>query len=123
MSKPRYATELMVKVLLEMKGMVYLAAERLGCHPDTIYDRAKKFKKVQDAIDCERGKLLDTAELKLYKGVMDGEHNGPYKWHSRRLVSISGYYVEKNDLNLKNLTTDELELFHKLYIKAAGGSA
>jgi hypothetical protein len=63
----------MTEALKKFKGAVYLAAESIGCHPDTIYTRAKTSEAVQRAITKERGKMLDTAELALYNAVMKGE--------------------------------------------------
>ena len=68
-----YRTEDILSALEKTHGMVYLAAESLGCSPMTIYRRAEKNKKVQDVIDTQRGKLIDKAELKLEQAVMNGE--------------------------------------------------
>jgi len=54
--------------------MVYLAAEALGCSHQTVYNYAKRYKSVQEAIDRNRGHVLDTAELSLYNAILSGEH-------------------------------------------------
>jgi hypothetical protein len=66
-------TEDIIKTLTETHGMVFLAAQRLGCAPVTIYRRAKKVKAVREVIDSQRGKMLDTAELKLENAILNGE--------------------------------------------------
>lgn len=53
--------------------MVYLAADRMGCHADTIHAYARRYKSVQECIDHEREKILDIGELKLVQKVMDGD--------------------------------------------------
>ena len=53
--------------------MVYIAAQKLGCSPMTIYRRAEKDKKVRETIDNFRGLFIDKAELKLEQAVMNGE--------------------------------------------------
>ncbi len=68
-----YTNEEMISALEKFKGAVYLAAESIGCHPDTIYSRARKSDVVKKAITLHRGKMLDTAELALYKAVTRGE--------------------------------------------------
>jgi hypothetical protein len=74
MARPvKYSTEQILLALEETKGAVYLAAKALGCCADVIYDRAKKVKTVARLIQTERGKVLDTAELKLYTAVLAGE--------------------------------------------------
>lgn len=96
--KQKYSTDLIVKTLLELKGMVYLSAAKIGCHPETIYARAKQVKAVQEAIDCQRGELLDTAETKLYNAVHNGE-----QWAIQMALKTIGKkrgYVEKDDQEL-----------------------
>ena len=56
------------------KGMVYLAARQLGCHPNTVFNYAKRYKSVKRAIDANRGEVVDVAELKLYEAIRAGEH-------------------------------------------------
>lgn len=74
MARPRkYSNEAMIQALIETKGMVYLAAEKLGCEADTIYNRAKVEPKVAKKLKHESGKVNDTAELKLFTAIMNGE--------------------------------------------------
>lgn len=70
----QYTNEEIISALKKYKGAVYLAAEALGCAPDTVYKRAKKSASVQNAIDVHRGKAVDTAELALYNAVLKGEN-------------------------------------------------
>jgi hypothetical protein len=72
MAKQKYTVEHVISALRETKGMVYLAADRIGCHADTILNYAKRYKSVQDEIDSQREKVVDIAELKLYQAIMDG---------------------------------------------------
>ncbi|NOX54565.1 MAG: hypothetical protein GXP27_09035 [Planctomycetes bacterium] len=54
--------------------MIYIAANRLGCSPQTIYTYARKYPDiVQRAIDEARGLMLDTAEMKLCQAIAEGE--------------------------------------------------
>jgi hypothetical protein len=71
--KPKYTTEQIVAALKDSKGAVYVAAERLGCDPDTIYRRVRRSKLVARVLETERGKVIDSAELKLYTAVLNGE--------------------------------------------------
>jgi hypothetical protein len=68
-----YSTADIIKALEKTHGMVYLAAEDLGCAAMTIYRRAEKVQAVQDTINSYRGKLIDKAELKLEQAVLNGE--------------------------------------------------
>lgn len=74
MGRPQqYTNKQMIAALKKTKGAVYLAAEEIGCDPDTIYRRAKTSKAIKQAITKHRGKMLDTAELALYNAVLKGE--------------------------------------------------
>lgn len=59
-----------IAALKKTKGLVYLAADKIGCHVDTIYERVKKSKEVAATVKHERGKFVDTAEQKLYNAVI-----------------------------------------------------
>ncbi len=68
-----YDTPKIIEALNKTHGMIYLAADLLGCSAMTIYRRADKVKAVRDVIDSYRGQLLDKAELKLEQAIMNGE--------------------------------------------------
>lgn len=70
---PRYSTSQLESALHEARGMLWIAAKRLGCSPNTIKARIKQSIALQEAVDLERGLAGDTAELKLYQAVQTGE--------------------------------------------------
>jgi hypothetical protein len=70
----KYTDKEIISAIEKHKGAIYLASEYLGCHPDTIYERAKKVKAIQNTIDRHRGKMLDVAELALYNAITRGEN-------------------------------------------------
>lgn len=39
----RYTAKEVAQALIETKGMVYIAAQRLGCDPDTIRNYCKRY--------------------------------------------------------------------------------
>jgi hypothetical protein len=63
----------MITALKETRGMVYIAADRIGCTADTIYNRSKVSAAVKAAMKTERGKVVDLAELKLFAALSNGE--------------------------------------------------
>jgi len=65
--------EQIIAALHETMGKVCLASERLGCLPDTIYERARASPAVRGTIRFFRGKLLDAAEAALWNAVLKGE--------------------------------------------------
>ena len=72
MAKQKYTAEQVIAALRETKGMIYLAADIIGCHAETILNYAKRYKSVQDEIDHQRERFVDIGEQKLYEAVMDG---------------------------------------------------
>jgi hypothetical protein len=73
-SKPRFTATDIIKALDAHYGMVYLAAKALGCSHQTIYNYAKRYKSVQEAIDRNRGHVIDTAEVALFDAILKQEH-------------------------------------------------
>jgi hypothetical protein len=69
----KWTVEEVVNALKKTQGMIYLAARDLGCSHQTIYNYAKRYPKVQDAINDERGHFVDTCELALKRAVLSGE--------------------------------------------------
>lgn len=70
---PRYTDDQFATVLTECKGMMYVAAKRLGCDYHTMQDRVGKSARLQAIVAEQTGQMLDTAELKLYQSVTSGE--------------------------------------------------
>lgn len=73
-NRSRFTAAQMIEALDINKGMVYLTAKSLGCCHTTVYNYAKRYKSVQQAIDANRGHVIDMAELKLYDAILAGEH-------------------------------------------------
>ncbi|MGQ0635407.1 MAG: hypothetical protein ACT4QC_12405 [Planctomycetaceae bacterium] len=73
MNHERISDKQMVEALRATMGKVYLAAEKLGCHADTIYKRAKISRRVARAMLHFRGRMLDMAENSLGRAVAAGE--------------------------------------------------
>jgi hypothetical protein len=87
-----------VHALNETRGMIYLAAERLGCEADTVYNYAKRYASVREAIARHRGRTTDIAELKLYQAINEGE-----AWAVQFYLKTQGRdrgYVEKLDVSI-----------------------
>jgi hypothetical protein len=91
-----YSDDQIVAALKKKKGLVYHAADAIGCNPDTIYERAKTSPAVADAIRTARGKVVDTAEEKLFEGVEAGEQ-WAVVFALKNLGKDRGYY-EKSEV-------------------------
>jgi hypothetical protein len=72
-NKHRYSAAEVAQALIETKGMVYIAAQRLNCTVETIRLYCKRYPSVQAARDSQRGIMVDTAELKLWQSIQNGE--------------------------------------------------
>lgn len=76
--------------------MVHLAAEAIGCTPQTVYNHIQRHPTVKQAWENEREKMLDIGELKLYEGVVLRE-----QWAVTLLLKTKGKdrgYVERQEL-------------------------
>lgn len=51
----KYSTKSIIEALSSLNGMVYLAARKLGCTPQTIYNRMKSSVAIREACDNARG--------------------------------------------------------------------
>src|SRR5690606_3760247 len=70
---PRYTDKQIIDAITTTRGMVYVAAQRLGCSPDTIKKRINDKPSVREALESARGRMGDTAELKLIEAIQDGQ--------------------------------------------------
>jgi hypothetical protein len=69
----RYTIEQVTKALVQSKGLVYLAAKRLRCEPETIRNYCKRYPAVQATREALRGEMVDLAEQKLWESIQRGE--------------------------------------------------
>jgi hypothetical protein len=98
MKPHRYTANQVAQALLATKGMVTLAAKRLGCTADTIQNYCKKFPTVAAAKESARTELLDLAELKLWAAIQRDE-----AWtiaFCLKTIGRSRGYGERLDLNV-----------------------
>jgi hypothetical protein len=95
-NKFRYTAQQVADVLTETKGMMFIAAQRLGCSQETVRQYCKRFALVQAAKDAQRGIMVDTAELKLWQSIQNGE-----SWGITLCLKTIGKdrgYVERQEL-------------------------
>ena len=100
MAKQRFTPKQVADTLTETRGMVFLAAKKLGCSDDTIYNYAKRYKAVGDALRQQRGQFVDMAELKLWNTVNEGE-SWAVQFALRTLGKERGY-VERQEVTGKD---------------------
>ena len=72
-TRQRYTQAQVIAALRETKGMVYLAAKRLGCEAQTIYNYRDRYPAVRSEMEQQDGEVDDAAEMKLYQAIIAGE--------------------------------------------------
>jgi hypothetical protein len=102
--KRRYTLAQVSQALKDCNGYTYLAAERLGCDPDTIANYKTRYPKLAAEVAAMRGKRNDVAEVALNKAVLAGE---PWAIQFQlRMQAKDRGYVERQE---KVLTTPDGE--------------
>ena len=92
----RLSNQQIIDALRDVNGMVYLAARKLGCAPNTIYNRMTKSATIKQACEDSRGELIDISEQKLRAAVLGGE-----PWAIALVLKTLGKkrgYVERTEL-------------------------
>lgn len=87
---PRYTHKEIAKALTETRGMVYVAAQRLGCSANTIIARLEQSPELRQIREQAKGALIDTAELKLAQAVQAGDL-GAIKFYLQMQARDRGY--------------------------------
>lgn len=134
MAKLKFTQAQVIDALKETKGMVYLAAKRLGCEAQTIYNYRDRYPAVRAEMEQQDGEVDDAAEMKLYQAIIAGEPwavqfrlrtKGKGRGYVERVQQeVSGpnggpiqtEHTEKHDLS--KLTSDQLRELRGLLAKA-----
>ena len=133
--RQKFTQAQVIAALRETKGMVYLAAKRLGCEAQTIYNYRDRYPAVRAEMEQQDGEVDDAAEMKLYQAIIAGEPwavqfrlrtKGKGRGYVERVQQeVSGpdggpiqtEHVEKHDLS--KLTSEQLRELRGLLAKAA----
>ena len=99
----RWRNQQIIEALKRTNGLVSLAAQNLGCSPQTIYNRAKRVPSVQQVIDDSRDGLVDLAELALRRCIVGDREKGiePAGWAVALVAKTLGKkrgYVERQEI-------------------------
>jgi hypothetical protein len=96
--RQRYTVEQVITALREGKGMVSVAARRLGYNFQTVLNYCKRYPTVEQAKQESRVELLDEAELRLWRAIRRDE-----SWAitlALKTIGRSRGYGERLDLNV-----------------------
>lgn len=109
--------ENLINVIWKSRGKVALVAEQLGVSTQTIYNYAKRYATVQEAINDAQQHMstlmVDTAESKTFQGVISGErwavlHVLNNSAEARRRGWGGTQYNKLTSKDFSNMTDDEL---------------
>lgn len=92
----RLNQKLVIDALHETKGAVYLAATRLSCSHQAVYDWIKKSPAVADVKDYYDGELVDIAESRARLATINGE-----PWAVKMVLTTKGRnrgWVERHEI-------------------------
>lgn len=107
--------EKLINEIWAKRGKISLVADTLGVATSTVYNYAKRYATVQNAIDDaqnhEDTKLVDTAELAIQRATVNGK-----AWAVKYVLGTKGKnrgWVERQEHNInvesvKDMTDDEL---------------
>jgi hypothetical protein len=114
----KYSNKQIIEALTITKGLIYAAAVKVGCTPQTIYNRAKRYQIIQDTIETGRGQVLDVAEAKLFEAIHNGE-----AWAIAFTLKTLGKnrgYVERTQQQAVTQNDIDAEIENELARVAAG---
>jgi hypothetical protein len=98
--KPRFTLEEVISAIEHSRGLLSHAARRLGCTYRALCLYAQRSPRVREALETQRGLLLDYCELQLYAAIRRGE-----AWAVclclRTLGRARGYVVRQETTTLR----------------------
>jgi hypothetical protein len=74
-----------IKAIKDSRGLIAVAARKLGVSRRTIYNRMEKSEEIREALDEARDFVLDVGQAKLYQAVEQGE-----SWAVQYLLNTLG---------------------------------
>ena len=69
----KFTAAQVIDAIRQTKGMLTVAARKLGCDPHTIYRYVREYPTVAAVVKEQRESVTDMAELALYKAIQEGE--------------------------------------------------
>lgn len=106
------------QAIIEAKGMVTIAARRLGCKRQAVYAARSRHKIVADAFDEARAAQTDLTEGQLYKKINEGD-TASILFYLKTQAKDRGY-VEK--VQVEHVVAAELEAMLEIIAGLVDGS-
>lgn len=112
MAVERFTVDQVIESLRLTKGLMTLAAERLGCTYEALWHYSKRHPEIAEALKTEREKVTDVAELQLYNKITNGE-----EWAVKFYLRTQGKgrgYVERKELTGPDNGPIQTETTHRI---------
>ncbi len=93
-----------VATLRETKGLIFMAASKLGCTAKVLQDMVDQYDELREVVEQQRGEIADAAELVIYSAIVARE---PWavKYYLETRAQDRGYFIDRFDSN--RLPVDE----------------
>lgn len=129
MAVERYTTQQMINAIRQTRGLVTVAARMLGCDPNTVRNYIRRHPTVAQALEEERERMTDLAELALFNRIqaqdawavcfyLKTQGKGRGYVERQEITGKEGEAIEtRSTPDLSKLTPEERELLIQLYDK------
>lgn len=91
MSRQRYTKQQIADALAETKGMVTIAARKLGCTTQTVYNYIERYPELAAIRDEEVAKMGDAVELALYDEAVNKRNTAALIFLAKTRFKDRGY--------------------------------
>jgi hypothetical protein len=96
MAHPHFTPEQVIDAIKEARGLLSIAAQRLGCHPETVRNYMAEYPEVAKARHEAREMQKDVTESKLL-GLIDDADLAAVKYYLSTQAKDRGY-VERQEI-------------------------
>jgi hypothetical protein len=112
----RFSNDQIANAITDSHGILSVAAKKINCSRQTIYNHLKKSKRLQALYDNENEAMIDFAEMKLYENIQAGKESSIFfylktKAKHRGYIERSVWPNERIDLT--KLTDHQLKRLAK----------
>ncbi len=73
MAIPKFTAEEVIRALNDSQGLPALAADKLGCTAQTVYNYRDRYKSIAEAMHHQKEKRIDFAEGKLWQNINNND--------------------------------------------------
>ena len=109
----RYKAQQVADAIIATRGFITYTARQLGCTRATVYDYINRYDVCKQAVEDARANMLDTAELRLWEQINDGDTTAII--FTLKTIGKHRGYIERHDIGLA-LSPETMAMAAKLGI-------